>query len=166
MIPKSSHIADIAKTSLMPFRCRAKYRSVSVDTKGGDKMFDKIITLVSVSVSGVAVLVTLFQIHKDHSLEKEKIRLEIYSKFIAFCQKKASGTSTPEDDFELMKVHSQLMLVTDHKLNNDITDLYNHLFSEPRSVTTIQLLDKVSQDMWLRMKSFNRPRFYRPFRRR
>lgn len=118
-------------------------------------MFDKIITLVSVCVSGLAVLATVFNAIQSQALEKEKLRLEIYSRFVAYCQKKASGTSTPEDDFELMKAHKELMLVIDYKFNDNIDNLYKHLFSEPRSPVTILLLDKVIENMRLELKKFN-----------
>lgn len=128
-------------------------------------MLEKVIALISLCISGFAVFVTVFNTHyqivHNQSLEKEKIRLEIFSTFIAYCQKKAAGASTPQDDFELIKVHSKLMLIVDHKLNYDIDNLYKKLFSAPGSQETMILLEKVSQEMWLRLKKFNRQSFRR-----
>lgn len=140
-----------------------------ITLKGGDYMFDNIVSLISVCISALTVFVSAltvwYQTSRSQALEKERIKLEIYSRFIAYCQKKASGTATADDVFELAKAHSQLMLIVDYKLNEDISNLYDHLFKEPCSIETIQLLDKVTQRMWLNLKSFNQPRFYHLFRR-
>ncbi len=125
---------------------------------------DQIIALVSLIVSGLSVisafLTVVYQISKGQRFEKEKTKLEIYSKFIAYCEKKASGTSTKEDDFELMKAHAKLCLITDKKLNKYTDKLYKSLFSEPRSTETIHRLDLEMQQMWLRLKIFNYPNLF------
>ena len=125
--------------------------------------FNQIITLFSLVVSAISVISAFFtvvyQTAKGQRFEKEKTKLNIYSEFIAYCQKKAAGASTPEDDFELMKLHAKLCLITDHKLNAHTEDLYANLFSNPHSIKTIQLLDEEMQQMWLRLKMFNN-RFY------
>ena len=123
-------------------------------------MFDQVITLVSVIISGISVLsavfTMLYQTRKGQKFEIEKTKLEIYSQFIAYCQKKASCCSTPDDDFELMKIHAKLSLTTDHKLNEHTEALYTSLFSNPQSSETIRLLEEELQQMWLRLKIFNR----------
>ena len=129
---------------------------------------DQIITLVSVCISGLSVLTTallvIYQINRGQAFEREKIKLEVYSLFISYCKKKAAGVSTSDDDFEFVKIHSKLCLITDHKLNKNTEKLYNSLLRNPRSAETIHLLDEETQQMWLRLKDFNR-RFGRRFPR-
>ena len=124
--------------------------------------FEQIVTFASLGISAISIIFSFlnirYQIICGQAFEKEKEKLEIYSKFLAYCEKKASGTSTPEDDFELAKVHTKLALITDHELNEHTTALYDSLFTNPRSAETVRLISVESQQMWLRLKIFNRRR--------